>query len=79
MAKDPRDLDREAAGLLRQVIAEEDFATIPLAKSEDKQLPERPSTLGDAAKIYLDEIERLGVRATSPRIEETSKKAAEAQ
>ena len=66
--KDPRELEREAAPLYDRVIME--FAELPLqSPGEDRRLPGRPTNVGEAARLYRDELTRLSVGQRAPEIE----------
>ena len=64
---DPEALEREAALLYGRVIQE--FADLPLNRNENRMLPGRPTNTGGAARIYLDELERLSVGRPAPEID----------
>jgi hypothetical protein len=61
-------LEREAAALYERVVKE--FADLPLENpGSDRGLPGRPTNLGGAAQIYLDELKHLGVGRPAPEID----------
>jgi RNA polymerase sigma factor (sigma-70 family) len=64
---DPKALEREAAPLYERVVKE--FAELPLDPGPDRWLPGRPTNLGRAAQIYLDELTHLSVGQVAPEIE----------
>ncbi len=65
---DPEALERDAAPLYERVIKE--FADLPLENpGEDRGLPGRPTDMGGAAVLYLEELKHLTVGQLSPEIE----------
>ena len=64
---DPEALEREAALLYGRVIQK--FADRALNRNEDRMLPARPTNMGGAARIYLDELKRLSVGQPAPEID----------
>jgi RNA polymerase sigma factor (sigma-70 family) len=65
---DAETLEREAAPLYERVIKE--FADLPIKNpGEESGLPGRPTNLGAAAAMYLDELKHLTVGQRAPEIE----------
>ena len=64
---DPEALERESALLYKRV--SQDYAELAADHPADRMLPERPTTLGAAARIYLRELESLSVGQPAPEIE----------
>ena len=61
-------LEREAADLYERVVKE--FADLPLENpGSDRGLPGRPTNLGGAAQIYLDELKHVSVGRPAPEID----------